>query len=256
MTWNRHAAAPYRARRIIAELTDRGITLPKPVAAAVAELDRVEAEQIGEPEHHAVRDAILAGASRAELNVLLLDQLGAQHLRGSYEQAKVVAAGNVLQAVLVARDELHPQLAELAGAAIATLEKVATIPADTSLDALVRSGRHEQARAYADRELVAAELAKLYEIRDHWLTPGGPDGGRVEPVDATQWADPRVVTNRLHGTTVAEVYVAGLRAGGTLWFPTAEEAVEAASPIYEAWKAGAERAAAAQRGVGSTVAWA
>jgi len=109
--------------------------------------------------------------------------------------------------------------------------------------------------AYADRELIGAELHTLYEIRDLYLVPGGVDALNVGHFNCGQWRDPTTVSNHLHGQTVSENYILGLRAGGVLWYPNLDEAVEAAGPLYEAWEREARKAAERQRSVGGTTAF-
>jgi hypothetical protein len=184
----------------------------------------------------------------------VLVELGAQTLRSSHTQATLTAATRVLGAIMEARDEIHDQLAELAEEAIRKLEAVEAI-GDTSLDQLVRTGRHDEARLYADCEIIATELDQLYTLRDLYLTPGGGDAVRVGHFDASRWRNPTKVENHLHGGTLAENYLAGLGAGGALWYPSAEEAVDAAQPLYDAWHADAQRIAAEQHGVGSLAAF-
>ena len=145
MAWNSRDGAPYSLRTILKQLDDRGIELPDTVTDKVARLARIEAERPAEPEHTALRDAILAGADRAELDGLLLDELGSQRLRSSYAQAILTAASSALSALRKARDEIHPRLAELADDAITKLRRIEAL-GSVSLDQLVRTGRHEEAR--------------------------------------------------------------------------------------------------------------
>lgn len=255
MSWNRRDGAPYRARTALAALDQRDITLPAGVLDAVANLDRIEAELPPEPAVTAMHDAVLAGADRDQLDALVLDELGSHRIRTAYAQATLTAAVRVLGAIMDSRDDLHAQLAELADKTITTLTKVADI-GEVSLDVLIRAGRHDDARLVAERDIAGPELHALYEFRDLFLTPGGPAAMRLGPVDASQWRDPEAVDHKLHGDTVTARYLAGLRGGGQLWYPTVEKAVQAAQPLYDKLTRDAEQAAARQRQVGGFAAFA
>jgi hypothetical protein len=249
MSWDRRQSAPYTVRTVLKQFDDREIELPETVTAAVAELQRIQAEHPAEPEHAALHDAVLAGADRAELDRLLLIELGAQRLRVAYTQATLTAADRVLGAIMRARDEIHPQLRALADDAIAKLTAVAKL-GDATLDALVREGRHDDAQAVAAVDITAAELNELYNLRDQHIVPGGAQALSVGHVNASRWRDPIAAAHYSGGATLAEQFLTGLKGGVELWFPTPEEAVEVAQPIYARLQAEAEEVAAHQRSVG------
>jgi hypothetical protein len=255
MSFNRRDGAPYRARTALAALDQRGITLPAGVLETVNNLDRIEAELPPEPAVTAIHDAVLAGADRDQLDALVVYELGSHRIRTAYAQATLTAALGVLGAIMDSRDDLHAQLAELAENAITTLTRIADI-GDVSLDVLIRGGRHDDARQVAERDIAGQELHALYEFRDLYLTPGGPAAMRLGTVDASRWRDPEAVDHKLHGDSVTARYLAGLRGGGTLWYPTVEEAVEAARPLYDMLTRDAKEAAARQRQVGGFAAFA
>jgi hypothetical protein len=54
---------------------------------------------------------------------------------------------------------------------------------------------------------------------------------------------------------LAEFFTSGIRGGAELWYPTADEAIEVAQPIYAKLQAQAEEVAARQRQVGGLVAF-
>ena len=85
--------------------------------------------------------------------------------------------------------------------------------------------------------------------------PGGAEAARAGQFNATQWRDPVKVANYLRGNTVTEHFIAGLRAGGSLWFPTKEQALEVAAPLYAAWEQNAAETAALRRQQGSITAF-
>ncbi|MGE3842415.1 MAG: hypothetical protein AB7I50_12590 [Vicinamibacterales bacterium] len=246
MTWDRRSGTLHRARNAVNQLTARGIELPDSVAAAVAVLDRVQAAAPAPPKTTAVREAILAGADDSEIDRLLLADLAHTRLRSEHTQAVVIAAERVLAAVMAERDNLHAALKVLAEHAIEQLDRVASFDG-ASLEELVRAGRHDDAKALAEVEVVGAELKALYEIRDTYLTPGGPEARQAGHFDCSEFVDCRV-GYRHHSIdrSVAGNYVYALRQGAELHYPTAEEALAAAAPIYAAWERDAARKAARQ----------
>jgi hypothetical protein len=85
-----------------------------------------------------------------------------------------------------------------------------------------------------------------------WLRPPGVLGGvgqrnvpRRDSAKRGSRGDPNVTGNWVHA----------LRHGAELWYPTAQEALEAASPLYAEWEQEARRVADRQREVGSTAAF-
>src|ERR1700739_43642 len=228
---NDQQGAPYRVRDVLKQFDQRGIAVGDGVNTAVAVLDRIEDAPRTQSEHPAIREAILADADGDEIEALLLQELGFERLRSEHARARITAAVRVLSAILRARDELHPQLRELADDAIANLNVVAGI-GSASLDTLVRDRRVKEAQALAEVGIVAAELDALYSLRDRFLVPGGVQALSVGHVNASRWRDPIVAEHHASGRTLAEQYISGLRAGVELWSSTPEEAVEVAQPIY------------------------
>ncbi|MBO0677188.1 hypothetical protein JRC04_06900 [Mycolicibacterium sp. S2-37] len=255
MTWDRRSGTTYRARNAVQQLTSRGIVLPDSIASAVAVLDRVAASGPREPDTVAVRNAIVDGADSDVINGLLLAELAYTRLRSEHAQAILIAAQRVLGAILDERANLHAALNMRAEHAIARLKNVAALDG-ASLEELVRAGRHDDAQALAEVEVVGAELVALYETRDSYLTPGGLDAARAGQFDCTQFRDPRVAA-RHHRDDLGVVgnYLAALRHGAALWFPTSEEALAAAAPLYQEWEQQAARVADRQRQVGGFTAF-
>jgi hypothetical protein len=252
--WNRDSA-PYNVRDVLKQFAARNIKVPQSVNDARAVLDRVEAATPQEPEHDAIRKAVLAGADDDEINALLLADLGSTRLRAEYGQARIDAAGRVLRTILRAADELHPQLRELADEGIAKLTTVAEL-GGASLDTLVRDRRVKDAQALAELDIVATELDALYQLRDRFLTPGGAQAFTVGgAVNAGRWRDPIAAGHYATGSTLADQFVSGLRGGAGLWFPTLDEGLAVAQPIYDKLQRQAEQTAARRRSEGSTVAF-
>jgi hypothetical protein len=247
--------APYLLRDALTGFESRGIALPDEVNAAVAHWEAIKARTPTDQAPTALRDAIAGGADDNTLDRLLVRDLGSTRLKSAYTQAAISAASAALAAILDHRADIHRQLSKLADDAIKKLETIAAL-GDTTLDSLVRSGRTADARVFADRQVIGAELHALYGLRDAYLLPGGVKAARVGHVDCTQWRDISAVDGHLYGDTVVDRYLGGLRAGGgALWFPSGEEAVAAAQPIHDQWQREAEAAAAERRAQGGIAAF-
>lgn len=214
MAFNRDAAGPMRARTDCAELTELGIKLPKPVADALAALDRIGRPTTPAP--GAMVAAVLDGADETELHRLALAELAEPLVRDAYGRAGIVAADDVAAAIRASRNEIHAGLAKLATSAIDTLTAAASI--DVGLEDLIRSGRHTDAEKVVAADLTAATLDRLYRTRERLLWPRG----RYPSAAVTRWRETEYAG---HG------FLEGLRAGGTLWFPSFDEACALAEQI-------------------------
>lgn len=252
--WNSREDWPRKAREVIKILEARSIPVPANVTAAVAVLDRIESVKPVAPEHTAIRQAYLDGANAKQLDSLVLADLGAARLGTEWRQAHIDAAGAILTAVLEAAGEILPALTEQAEAAIGKLVRIADL-GGAKLDDLVRAGRGDDARLLADVDLIAADLDACYDLRDRYLTRGGPLALTVNSVNASVWRDPIKARHHLKADTAAGRYIAGLNAGAGLWFPTPAEAREVAQQIADGLMADAARVKSEQFGVGSTVGW-
>lgn len=219
MSFNRDAAAPHRAREATKQLRERGVKLPKLVGDALATLDRIEASRPPAADTGAIRDLFLAGNTDADaLHAAALAELAQDLVRTGHGQAVQHAAFAVLDAIADAANEIHAALAKLAGQHIDRLTKAAAI--DTALDALIRSGRAADAEVIATAEIDARELDALYRWRDRYLSPSN----RRPVLDVTRWREPDFG---------GHAFIDGLRAGGTLWYPTAAEAAELAAELHQ-----------------------
>lgn len=230
-----------RADDAIRQFTARGIDLPPAVVDAIAVLDRVRDTRPAAPPQTALRDMILAGADRADIDAALLADLGSLRLNQEWSQAIANAAGLVLRAIRDEHDPIFEQLKALADAQIEHVTAVAGFGGET-LESLVRSGRHKDAQRLAEVDVAAAELVALWNIRDQYLTDGA-DTLRVGGWDCTRWCDERPVDH--HAGSFQPGVTAHLL-GGQLWYPTAAEAIEAAELVVRE-QAARERAANADR---------
>ncbi|ADT97881.1 hypothetical protein [Mycolicibacterium gilvum] len=247
MSWNHREGAPFRARKLLADLDHHGVQLDGQVLDALTHLDRVEAEKPAEPDPQALHDAIVAGASTADLDALVLTELGSHRIRAAYAQARLTAAVRVLAAVLTDRDQIHAQLADKAADCIDKLERIAAL--DAPLDTLIREGRHDDARLLADAHITGETLNQLYQLRDLALIPASADL-RPYSLDVSRWRNPDKVAHG-HGTTATELFVDGLRRGGTLWYPSADEQAEALAPLVAEVERTAQRKHEQDWGVGA-----
>lgn len=247
MAWNRLDGAPFRARNLLADLDGHGVQLDAPVLNAVENLDRIEAGKPAETDPQALRDAIVDGATPAQLDALVLAELGSHRVRTAYEQARLVAAVRILNAILDDRDSIHEQLAEHAHECIEKLERINALDG-APLDTLIREGRTEDARLVADASITGETLNALYQIRDLALTPADAEL-RPYGFDVSRWRSPAAVQHG-HGTTVAEVLLDGLSRGGRLWFPNVEEQHEALAPLVAEHERSAQAKQDREHGLG------
>jgi hypothetical protein len=228
-----YANPAFQLKRTLEQFEARNITISDTITAAAELFQRVSTGAPAEPPVTAVRDAVLAGAEPEVIGAALLHQLGAHQLTAAWAQAATEAAHRALSAILAERADLHAQLKIQADEAIEKLGRLATI--DVGLDTLIREGRTDDARLLADRDVIAGDLFALYELRDLALMPGTVRNARAGHIDATRWRNPDVVQHRISGSSAADGYISGIRGGGILWFPAAEEALEAAQPLYSMW---------------------
>jgi hypothetical protein len=240
----------YNAKEGIAALAARNIEVPARVADALAALRDIEAAEPAKPEYTTIRSLYRAGADQKQLDAALLADLGYTRLHSEWTQARIDAAGAVLVAIRDSANEIFPALRDQADAAIEKLTQIADLGAGVQLDTLIRSGRTDQARLVADLPAIVADLDSAYNFRDRYLTPGGARTLAVANINASRWADPEAAAEHARGKTVAGQYLAGLRAGLVLHFPSPQDAIAAAQEIANRRAGEAQQRAREQHGVG------
>lgn len=242
----------FKAKEAIQEFGARNIPLPKPVDDAIALMNRVAAAQPTKPSFTAIREAIIDGAAQDHIDHLLLADATYARLASEWTQAHTDAAGAVLAAIRTAEPTLLPALRKQADSLIAKLAAVAAL-GGVKLDHLIRAGRTSDAKLLADESVIAAELNALYNLRDQYLVRGGGKALTVNGVSCARWREPEAAAAHARGKTDAEQFISGLAGGAQLWYPSADEAVAAATVIADRKAAEAERRRQREAGIGSTV---
>jgi hypothetical protein len=223
---NRHDPVS-SARGAIAQFRQYEIKIPKPVADEVANLDRVAASNPPDLDPRAAARAIADGATPEQVAELLTAALVHPSHRQAVAEAARIAAGRVLAAIKRTADEIHEQFRAQALDLIEKLE--ATAELDVPLNALIRAGRDSEARLLADVDLNAEALNRLYQVRSQSVWAG--ERFHVNGANCGEWRDPRKVESHLNESTLAGNYLAGIRAGGELWFATPEESRQAGEVV-------------------------
>ncbi len=251
-----NADPSFSLRRALTTLQTRNVALPESFSNAVQLWNEVSASRQAEPPVTALRDAIIAQADEVGIGSALLLDLGAGRLATAWQQAINETASRALRQLLEHRDEIHAQLRAQADKLIAKLQATADL-GDTPLNTLVREGKHTEARLLADVDTTAAELNALYDFRDHYLIPGGFRALNVGHISCARWRNGPDIDHALHGG-MTEGFLSGLRATprGELWFPTAEEARDAAQRYWNEYEAAETQRQRELFGQGSTVSWA
>lgn len=242
----------FKAKQAIEEFGALDIKLPTNVLDGVKVMNRVAAAKPVKPSHTAIREAIVAGAAQGEIDRLLVADATYTRLSSEHAQGHIDSAGAVLAAIRDSADTLLPKLREHADAAIAKLSAIADLGGAT-LDHLVRAGRTADAALLADRDTTVAALTNCYRLRDTFLIRGGAQRLNVNGVSCATWRDPEAAAAHARGKTPADQFIAGLQAGLTPWFPSPDEAIEAATAIADRRAAARKAKVDAEFGTGSVV---
>lgn len=242
--------APFDLRRALDALSQRDITLPKPVAEAVQLWQEITASRPAEPSVDALRDLVIGKADETTLGAALLLDLGSARLQTAWSTACTTTAARALALILEHSDEIHDQLAVLTDDLIADLVRVAEI-GDIPLHVLVRDGRQADATLVANADCTAAELNELYDIVQRCLTTRPLT---VNGYNCARFSNGPEIANHIRGG-ITEALLSGVRGGGVLYFPRPAEAIANATRYWDAYAAAETARKAELFGVGSTAAW-
>ena len=247
-SWNWGDNAPYTARDALKRFQARNVTLPDTITAAAANLERVTSARPAKPPVDTIRNLIVSGAPQSDIDAAVLADLAHSRLLSEYAQAEVLAAHQVLKTFRDAHDTLFQALEEQALALIKHVEQVAALGEGVTLDALVRDGNIEDAAALASIDQIVAELNELYEVRYYLVKRGYLAMRHEDGTDCCVWQDPRPVNREARGNdNQTQKYLRGIRSGGTLWYPNAQSARDAAEPIAAEERRTAEKIAQKRR---------
>lgn len=227
--------APDRLRKLAADLSAVGVSVPDDVAAQVALLDRLDATPPPTADTAALVAAYLAEKPAKELERLALINATAALRTEAWREARISAAQTGLRLIPTHGDDLARELAALAAPLIEKVTRAALI--DThDLTALLRHGREDDANVVASYALIVGELANLYDLRkrvtvgaDYGQTPELARAVGVTGASCALWRDPRKALRHLGSGT--DGWRDAIREGAELWFPLPAEASAQAATI-------------------------
>lgn len=240
--------APDTARKTANELRALGVVIPKEVRDTLDQLDRIDALRPPVPEQGDLEAAYMECADAETITAVAVDLATHAARLNAWTEARIKTGQRALAALTGNGDTITAALAKLAAPLIEKLNDAASLDTlDTT--ALIRAGRTADAEAAARVDIVAGDLEHLYRLRDK-ITRGAEYG--VDRIDCRRWKDPRPVADALSGrartAVAAEAFLAGIKAGGELWFPLPAEAQAAAQPIAKEAEREAERMRQKSRG--------
>jgi len=236
--------APTTLRSTIARLKGLGVELPPPVAAALAELVRIEALRPPVTEEHdlvdAYRNASLKPVDVAAVAIRIVTD--ATSRRAWTEACNAAAQAGVRRLGKHAADILEA-LRPTAERAIACLTWFAEHDSP-DVSGLLNAGRTEDAQRAAAVPAAFTEWAGLTTLRASLTRPLGFDAWARGGV----WTHPELVDAATVGRSLAglDLIVTGVKAGGVLRWPTMAQAVAVAEHTTEAERVKAEELATAR----------
>ncbi len=232
MTDHTRRIAPDRFRSTVAELARRGVTVPEPVTAAVADLDRVEGLRPAEVTELDVRRAFAdASVTPADLDALVQRAATSHRLRTAWAEARIDAALRGLSAMHDEADALVEALRGQAETAIGEVEWYAQAGSPDVGD-LARAGKHKDTTRAAHVTAAFAEWGALRALRQQLTERGFPwavvgTWANAEEVEAAWAGSTRGLSGLDHVTAV-------IREGGIAHWPTLAEASDAAARLERA----------------------
>lgn len=237
----RREAAPAKFRDAIRELEAHDVPTSKAVTAAAAELDRVEgikpapvtpadlAAMFSDPK--ATPDQIILTAAE-------VSTLGSRS--EAWRQSWISTASAGLAAISDETAQIVEALRPAAEAHLEVLRWYAALDV-TDVSLLLRDRRTEDAQKAAAAPVAFGKWEVLMSVR---ATVSRFDWSRCG-----RWSNPEHVATELEGSrlTGLDLMLAGVRAGGQIWWPTLEQATEVTARIIAAEDAAAVEYAAEQR---------
>jgi hypothetical protein len=235
----------FAARDIVARLSDHIAELPDQVRQASDRLDAITVPPDLVDDNTAAV-AIANGATDKAVNEALLQQVLRPAHRAAATKALQIAAQSVLAALAANADEIHEDgLRPVAERLIDEIHAAAQT-GDIPLEALVRVGRHEDARRQAELSSNVAQLAELYRLRNavygvHRVDVDGLDVSQFHTL-ATYTSPTRLSDRQTDVARAHSLYARGAR----YWFPTPAQWQARAKELLPAHKSQQDAIAAAQ----------
>lgn len=219
------------ARRIRDRFAAHGIRPPAEVQAA---LDRLDTHDANRPPYPTVQDRLQANLDGDYQRAadLAVQSAAADLAREAWAEARAQLGLQAMAAWTGCGNQLTKRLQKIAGPLIEQLEQAAGLDDVTDLAALIRAGRDADYQLAARLDLIAADLAALFQLRRD-VTTDADYGQESHGVHCGVWQDPRLVPalpQRDQGSSRA-YYLAGIRGGAGLWFPLPAEAEQQAAKI-------------------------
>lgn len=240
--FTRKTSATY-VRQTVTALAQQGIRPPAELRTALEALDAHDAARPVPVDPGDVRTAYREGRPE-DAHRLALELTARPALANAWREAKA-DLGTAAEAVMRGHaEELSTKLARKAAPLIASLEAAAALDTADPV-ALLQAGRAEDAAKAAAVDQIAAELQNLYTLRNRLAR--GFDWTEYGP-SCEQWKRPdKLPANFAEGMTHGARFLAGIRHGGQLWYPTPAESLTPSRQIGDAARAKAEKAAKDQR---------
>lgn len=216
------------ARDLVNSLRQADLKPPKRALDALQRADKL-AENRPPAGGARIADILLNDGHAAALSAAQ-ERAVADKLEYAYEEAGEVLGKQTVAAIRADADRIT---AELRPRAVERITKLETLAAETrNLNQLVRAGETELAQTLAEVDVTAAELNELYALRNKMYGRKQKWGGEGTVFESSTWMNYHVVDGNLSfSMTPSERYLAGLRAGGELWYPTPEESKENAADL-------------------------
>lgn len=215
----------YRAQVNIIRATAKLIKFPAAVTRAIKELDAVSANRATlEADAAEARAASYAAALKGELTLDLVARSNAAAGAGPViDAAEEEAARSLIATSARHGDETIKTIRDtLFTPALEALQATASrIKAGDTVEALVKQGRADDAKALVDAHGHYKQLTTARQQRQHYTTAGTKGSKYV------QWRNPEQINDEwadtAHEPDETIRFLNALRAGGEAWLPTSAE---------------------------------